>query len=72
MSVMARGSMIKKTWIFFLMVVFVPGFATALKEQQEDPQPETTVESADRRAFLVVVLGPLGPATVDFLVVSLN
>jgi len=72
MSIMARGSMIKKAWIYLLMVVFVPGFATALKEQQEDPQPETTVESPDRRAILVDVQGPIGPATVEFLVDSLQ
>jgi len=77
MSIMARGSMMKKAWIYFLMAIFVSGFSFADNEkspevQQPDPQSETPVESSDRRAVLVDVQGPIGPATVEFLVDSLE
>jgi len=77
MSIMARGSMMKKAWIYFLMATFVSGFSFADNEkspevQQPDPQSETPVESSDRRAVLVDVQGPIGPATVEFLVDSLE
>jgi len=77
MSIMARGSKMKKAWIYFLMAVFVSGFSIASKEQlpeeqQLAPQPEITAESLDRRAILVDVQGPIGPATVEFLVDSLQ
>ncbi len=77
MSIMARSSMMKKAWIYFLMVVFVSGFSFADNEkspevQQPDPQSETTAESSDRRAVLVDVQGPIGPATVEFLADSLQ
>jgi membrane-bound serine protease (ClpP class) len=77
MSIMARGSIMKKAWVYFLMVLFVSGFSIASKDQkpeepQQAPQSETPVESFDRRAILVDVQGPIGPATVDFLVDSLE
>jgi membrane-bound serine protease (ClpP class) len=68
MSIMARGSKMKKAWIFFLMAAFVSGFS----QQQLTPQSEATAESLDRRAILVDVQGPIGPATVEFLVDSLQ
>jgi len=77
MSVVVRGSMMKKAWVYFLMVAFVSGFSPADNEkssevQQADPQSDTNVESSDRRAILVDVQGPIGPATVEFLVDSLE
>ena len=77
MRVMARGSMMKNAWIYFLMAVFVSGFSFAANEQspakqQSIPQSETPVESSDRQAILVDVQGPIGPATVEFLVDSLE
>jgi len=39
MSIMARGSIMKKAWVYFLMVFFVSGFSIAPKDQQpEEPQ----------------------------------
>ncbi len=77
MSIMARGSNMKKVWIFFLLVVFVSGFSIASNQQSPEdpqtvPQSDTTAESLDRRAILVDVQGPIGPATVEFLVDSLQ
>lgn len=64
--------MIKKTWIYFLMAAFVPVITTAQEEQAPPPQSDTTVETPDRRAILVDIQGPIGPATMDFLVKSLQ
>ncbi len=73
MNMLSRGSIImKKTWIYFLMASFVPASATAQEESQPVPQPDTTVASPDRRAILVDVQGPIGPATMDFVVSSLE
>ena len=68
----SRGVLVKMFWIYFLMVFFVPAIATAQEEQSPAPQSDTTVESPDRRDILVNVQGPIGPATMDFLVSSLE
>ncbi|MEE8339997.1 MAG: hypothetical protein V3R56_07615, partial [Xanthomonadales bacterium] len=67
-----RSDMIKKVWIYFLMAAFVPVITTAQEEQPPAPQSDTTVETPDRRAILVDIQGPIGPATMDFLVKSLQ
>ena len=73
MNMLPRGSaMIEKAWIYFLIAAFVPGFSSALEEQQPDPQSDTTIESPDRRAILMDLHGPIGPATMDFLINSLE
>ena len=72
-GMLSRGSiMMKKIRIYFLMAALVPVITSGQEEQQPDPQPDTTVESPDRRAVLVDVQGPIGPATMDFLVSSLE
>lgn len=73
MGMLSSGSvMMNKAWIYFLVAAFVPGICTALEETQPGTQAETTIESPDRRAILVNVQGPVGPATMDFLVGSLE
>ena len=72
MSIMSRRLIMKKAWICLLMAAFLPGFATALQEQPPASQSETTAEPPDRQAVLVDVQGPIGPATMDFLVDSLE
>ncbi len=62
----------KKIWIYFLMAAFVPAITTAQDEPQPAPQADTAIESPNRRAILVDVQGPIGPATMDFLVTSLE
>ncbi len=62
----------KNFWIYILMVAFVPLIATAQEEQQPSPKPDIAVDSPDRRAIQVDVQGPIGPATMDFLVSSLE
>lgn len=81
MGTLARGLVMKKAWIYFLMAVFVSGFAAtpdapSNMEQQSAAQSELTVETpdrrADQRAILVDLQGPIGPATMKFLVDSLK
>jgi membrane-bound serine protease (ClpP class) len=70
---LSHGSAIKKkVWICFLMAICAPGFSTAQEEQQPAAQPGPIGESPDRRAMLVDVKGPIGPATMDFLTDSLK
>jgi membrane-bound serine protease (ClpP class) len=64
--------MMQKAWIYFLMAAFVPALGTALEEQQSSPQTDISAESADRRAILLDLQGPIGPATVEFLTDSLE
>jgi membrane-bound serine protease (ClpP class) len=82
MGMFARGLMKKKAWIYFLMVIFVSGFALgpnekpleeqAAKDQQATSKSDPVSESTDRRAVLVDIQGPIGPATMDFLVDSVE
>ncbi len=70
---LSRGAVVMQNiWIYFLMAAFVPAITTAQEEQQPAPKPDTTVESPDRLAILLDVQGPIGPATMEFLVSSLN
>jgi len=72
-SMLSRDSvMMKKIWIYFLIAAFVSAITSAQEEQEPSPQADTSVESQNRRAILVDVQGPIGPATMDFLVKSLE
>jgi membrane-bound serine protease (ClpP class) len=56
------------------MAVFLPSSGNCLEEHQPStsPQVETTAGSADRRAVLLEVQGPIGPATAEYLTGSLE
>jgi len=66
--------MIQKAWIYFLMAVFVPAIVIAAQEPREPPPPktDTAFELNDRRAILLDVQGPIGPATAEFVMDSLE
>jgi membrane-bound serine protease (ClpP class) len=68
--------LMQKVWIYFLMAAFVPGLGTALEEQPPSPQADTAADTAaetvDRRAILLDMQGPIGPATAEFLIDSLE
>jgi membrane-bound serine protease (ClpP class) len=64
--------LMQKVWIYFLMAAFVPGLGTALEEQPPSPQADTAAETVDRRAILLDMQGPIGPATAEFLIDSLE
>ncbi len=70
MGMLFRGlGIMQKAWIYFLMAAFVPGFSTALEKQQTIPPPDI---AAGQLAIVLDVLGPIGPATADFLTGSLE
>jgi membrane-bound serine protease (ClpP class) len=66
--------MFQKIWIYFLMAAFVPASGTAMDEHQAltSPKVDTASVTEERHAILLDVLGPIGPATVEFLSVSLE
>jgi membrane-bound serine protease (ClpP class) len=68
------GKVIQKSWIYFLMAAFVPAPGMAEDEQQAltSPEIDTVSITEERHAILLDVLGPIGPATVEFLSASLE
>jgi len=73
MGKLFRGCLkMQKVRIYFLMAAFMPVPGIALEEQPSSLQSEISTEATDRRAILLDVLGPIGPATVEFLVDSLE
>jgi membrane-bound serine protease (ClpP class) len=65
---------LKKPWIYVLMVIFLPASGNTLEEQQPlpSPQADTSTGIVDRRAVLLDVQGPIGPATAEYLIDSLE
>jgi membrane-bound serine protease (ClpP class) len=65
---------LKKPWIYVLMATLMPAFGNALEEQQPSPSPQadTSTGVIDRRAILLDVQGPIGPATAEYLTDSLE
>jgi membrane-bound serine protease (ClpP class) len=65
---------LKKPWIYVLMVALMPAFGNASEEQQPSPSPQadTLTGVIDRRAVLLDVQGPIGPATAEYLTDSLE
>lgn len=73
MAKLFHGSVVMyKAWIYFLMVAFMPGLGSALQAQQPLSPTDISANTADRRAILLDVQGPIGPATVEFLTDSLE
>ena len=62
----------QKVWICFLMATLMPALGTALDEQATLPEENVLVETVDRRAILLDVQGPIGPATAEYLVNALE
>ncbi len=59
-----------KAWVCVLSaILFSP---LVLAQAEEQPAPESKAQSTERRAVMVAVEGPIGPATVDFVVDSLE
>jgi len=73
MGALFRGlGIIQKTWIYFLMAVFVPGLGAALENPQPPPPADIASETAGQLAIVLDMVGPIGPATADFLTGSLE
>ena len=64
----------KKPWICILLATFLPVIGDAQEEPQpsSSPQSETATGQTDRRAVLLDVQGPIGPATAEYLTGSLE
>ena len=72
-SMLSLGSvMVKKFWIYFLLAALAPSITSAQEEQQPAAQADNAVAAPGRHAIIVDVQGPIGPATMDFLVRSLE
>ena len=63
---------IQKAWICFLLAALMPALGTAQDEQAALTEENTLVETVDRRAILLDVQGPIGPATAEYLVDALE
>ena len=62
----------RKVWIYFLMAAFVPGLGAALENPQPPPPADIASETAGQLAIVLDMVGPIGPATADFLTDSLE
>jgi len=62
----------RKAWISFLMVFLMPVFGIAQDREPQPPPPETPAQSAGRLAIVLDVQGPIGPATAEYVVTSLD
>lgn len=65
---------LKKPWMYVLMATFLPASGNTLEEQQAlpSPQADTSTGVVDRRAVMLDVQGPIGPATAEYVVDSLE
>jgi len=65
---------LKKPWIYILMAAFLPASGNTLEEKQAlpSPQADTSTGIVDRRAVLLDIQGPIGPATAEYLIDSLQ
>jgi len=62
----------RKAWICFLVALLMPAFGFP-QEQEPAPQPQNpATESTRHLAILLDVQGPIGPATAEYLVTSLD
>ncbi len=62
----------QKAFICFLMAFFMPVFGSAQDETPASPSADTPAETTDRQAILLDIQGPIGPATAEYLVNSLE
>jgi membrane-bound serine protease (ClpP class) len=73
MGTLYRASVkLKKFWIYFLIAALMPAISTAQDEQPTLTQEDPVAQTADRRVFLLDVQGPIGPATAEYLIDSLE
>jgi len=62
----------QKALICFLLAVLMPAFGTAQDQQATSPEEENLAGTAGRRAILLDVQGPIGPATAEYLINALE
>ena len=59
-------------WICFLMALFMPALSNALDEQATLAGEDILAVPAERQAMLLNIQGPIGPATAEYLIKSLE
>jgi len=59
-------------WICFLMALFMPALSNALDEQATLAGEDNLAVPAERQAMLLNIQGPIGPATAEYLIKSLE
>ena len=59
-------------WIYFLMALFMPTLSNALDEQTTLAEEDILAVVVERRAILLDIQGPIGPATAEYLINSLE
>jgi len=59
-------------WICFLMALFMPALGNALDEQATLPEEDILAVAVERQAMLLDIQGPIGPATAEYLINSLE
>ena len=59
-------------WICFLMALFMPALSNALDEQATLAEEDILAVAVERRAILLDIQGPIGPATAEYLINSLE
>jgi membrane-bound serine protease (ClpP class) len=73
MGALFRGlGVLQKAWIYFLMAAFVPVLSTAQENSQPLPPADIASGTAGQLAIVLDVVGPIGPATADFVTGSLE
>lgn len=73
MGALFRGlGVLQKAWIYFLMAAFVPGLSAAPEKPQPPPSADIAIETTGQLAIVLDILGPIGPATADFVTGSLE
>ena len=73
MGTLLRASLkIQRAWIYFLMALLMPALSIAQGDQPLSSAEDTLAETADRRAILLDIQGPIGPATAEYLIDALE
>ncbi len=73
MGMLFRASAkIQKALICFLMAAFMPALGTTQDQPTTESEEEILAGALDRRAILLDVQGPIGPATAEYLINALD
>ena len=63
---------IKKIWIYLLVAILVPVISIAQDQETTPPAENGRTDNVDRPVIVLDVKGPIGPATAEYLVGSIE